>query len=97
MKRTHSYWVSQEGVDMHMRIAAITSILAWHLDPITGVLTLNTSVFLDFERIQIYMLNVSAEDLGQPSNTAFVQVVIEIIVRSLQPMSHSLTFVFWFY
>lgn len=35
---------------------------------------------LDFERTEGYVLNVTAVDLGEPSNMAVVEVVIDITV-----------------
>lgn len=49
-------------------------------DSTSGSITRNISVILDFERTQMYVLNISAEDLGTPSNLAFAEVVIDITV-----------------
>ena len=57
----------------------------------SGVITLNTvntingtsAGFLDYEVTQMYALNVSAQDMGEPNNTAIVQVFILITVSSV--------------
>lgn len=46
----------------------------------SGVITRNSSVYLDRERVNAYTLNVSATDEGTPANTASVEVIINILV-----------------
>lgn len=50
------------------------------VDASSGEITRNASVFFDFERTRMYTLNVSAEDMGDPSNLETVLVLIQIIV-----------------
>ena len=46
----------------------------------SGLLSRNSSVYLDRERVSQYTLNVSASDRGEPSNIATVEVIVNILV-----------------
>lgn len=59
-----------------------------YLDPVSGVITRNATVFLDYEMVQNYTLNVSAEDLGDPSNVATALVFIQVLVCMQQFRGH---------
>lgn len=52
-----------------------------YTDERSGVITRNTSVHLDRERVNQYTLNVSATDTGEPPNVASVEVIINILVN----------------
>ena len=52
-------------------------------DSMDGSISLNRSAgILDYEVTRMYVLNVSAQDMGYPSNTAFVLVTILVTVSN---------------
>lgn len=53
------------------------------IDQYSGVITRNFSVYLDHERVSQYTLDVSATDRGEPSNTATVEVIINVLVSPI--------------
>lgn len=59
-----------------------------YVDAMAGSITRNGTVVLDFERTPIYLLNVSAEDSGVPSQVTVIPVVIEITVSQWCPCLH---------